>query len=147
MQMFEEIKDLLAGNENTNLDCSFFELVLKRLDSFGYIPSETDAWLFYYAGITVEQTVRNKCNTASIPDGLLYDAVDCVCGEVLSQKHSLGQLDVDIFDFEQIGKSLKIGDITVDYGSNALSNEEKFKELVNVLKLRGDWLCYRRLKW
>ncbi len=147
--MYEEILNgignLLAGNRKTELDRQFFELVMQRLDSFGYMVSKNDAWLLYYAGITAEQTIRNKCNTTSIPDGLLYDAVDCVCGEVLHQKRCLGQLDVD--DFDLIAKSLKIGDVTVDCGDNEVSNEVKFDNFVAALKMRGDWLCYRKIKW
>ena len=88
--MFDEIlnglEKLLAANSTTRLDTAFFELVLKRLESFGYTAVKEDGWLLYYIGASVEQKIKNECNTAAIPGGLLYKAVDMVCGEFLYQK-------------------------------------------------------------
>lgn len=149
--MFDEIlnglEKLLADNSTTRLDTAFFELVLKRLESFGYTAAKEDGWLMYYIGASVEQKIKNECNTAAIPGGLLYKAVDMVCGEFLYQKFNSGQADIEALDLEQMARTVKIGDVTVEYGDNAVGNEAKFTALVDKLRELGDCLCYRRLRW
>ena len=69
------------------------ELIIKRLKDLGYEYNETtDDWViksFLIPKIT--NHIKNETNQSSIPEELLYVAIDMVCGEFLFAKKNSGQ--------------------------------------------------------
>ena len=124
------------------------ELVLKRLDSFGCVLAEDDAFIIGFSVQTVEQTIRNECNVAEIPEGLICIAVDMVCGEVLSMKHRSGQLELAALELDGAIASVNVGGASVSFDNNS-SDESKLNALILALRNvgRGEFACYRKISW
>ena len=101
-----------------------------------------------FAAQKVENTVKNSCNTASIPDGLQFVAVDITCGEFLHSKKQIGSLDG--FDLETAVKQVQAGDTNVTFAvEKGASVEQRLDALFSYLigSGKGGFVCYRRLKW
>ena len=127
---------------------SLTESVLKRLDSFGYTPSEEDAFCIGFSVQLVENSIKNDCNVTEIPEGLTNTAVNMVCGEVLGSMYRAGKLSLDNLDLDGAIASVKAGDISVSF-NNSTSDDGKFTTLLALLQNsgRGDFACYRSLRW
>lgn len=96
----------------------------------------------------VENTIKNECNVTSIPDGLFNIAIDMICGEILSAKKQTGQLED--FNFETALKSVQAGDTTVTYAiESSMTPEQRLNNLISYLLNygRGEFACYRKIKW
>ena len=124
------------------------ESVLKRLDSFGCVSTEGDAFLIGFSVQVVEQTIKNECNVSEIPEGLICAAVDMVCGEIISTKHRTGQLELASMDLDGAIASVNVGGTSVAFDNNS-SDESKLNALILALKNvgRGEFACYRKIKW
>ena len=122
------------------------ELVLKRLDSFGYEAKEDDAFIIGYSVQKVENNIKNICNVTEIPEGLTNTAVDMSCGEILDTLHRTGKLDVGSITISGDIASVSLGDATVSFDNN---NSGTFTAFIETLKDsgRGDFACYRQIKW
>ena len=142
------LANILTIMSNSYLSEPFFEAVLKRLDSFGYDLREDDAWVICFATQTVENHIKNSCNSTSIPHGLFNVAVDMVCGEFLFTKKQTGKLELGDLDLDGVITQIHEGDVTVQFGSGS-SDEDKFDSFLNYLLHHGegDFVCYRKLKW
>lgn len=140
------LASILTIMNDTSLSESFFESVLKRLDSFGYIVKDTDSWSLCFAIQKTENHIKNSCNTTEVPEGLFNVAVDMVCGEFLLAKNQTGNLDIAGLDLDGAVTSIKEGDVQINFDS-ASSDEDKFNTLVNILMNEGDLICYRKIKW
>lgn len=138
---------LIIINQNSSLSESFFEAVLNRLESFGYIATEDDSWSICFAAQKVENHIKNSCNTTDVPDGLFNVAVDMVCGEFLFTKKQTGQLELGDLDLTGAITSIKEGDTQVNFGGS--SDEDNFNQMVNYLMHHGegDFVCYRKIRW
>lgn len=124
------------------------ELVLQRLDSFGYAPTESDAFCIGFSVQKVERLIENDCNVATVPEGLTNIAVDMVCGEVLGTLYCIGKLSLEGLELDGAIASVSAGDTSVSF-DNATSDEGKFNTLLQMLQNsgRGEFACYRSLKW
>ncbi len=133
---------------NSSLKEPFFTAVLQRLVSLGYKLKENDDWILCFAMQNVENHIKNTCNITSIPDGLFNVAVDMVCGEFLFAKKQSGQLEITDLDLTGAITSLSEGDVSISFDTNS-TDEEKFNLLINHLmtKGKGDFVCFRKLKW
>lgn len=138
--------DILATNES--LSESFFEAVLKRLESFGYEMTNEDNWMIQFASEKVANNIKNRCNVSSIPDGLFHIAVDMTCGEFLLAMKQMGKLNLSDLDLNGAITSIKEGDVQVNF-ANGQSDEEKLNSFLNYLLhgKDGELVCYRKLKW
>lgn len=141
--------DILKDNipDRTGLDPSFIDTVDCRLQSFGYIIQDTDAWAVGFAIQSVIDSIRNYCNISAIPEGLLTAAVDMVCGEFLYNQKSVGK-ELSGINFEQLEKSIQEGDTNITYIDN-VSPEQAVDTLLSYLRTgrNKDLLRYRRLVW
>lgn len=146
--MSKVLASILTIMTNTSLNESFYELVLKRLFSLGYVLKEDDGWGICFAMQKVENHIKNSCNVTSIPDGLKSEAVDMVCGEYLNTKKQTGKLELDDLDLSVAIKSISEGDTSVEFDTGS-SDEKRFNQLLNYLLTKGesDFVCYRKLKW
>ena len=132
---------------DTNLT-TFTEDVVQRLVSFGFNPTEEDAWMIAFSTKGTVNHVLNEINHQIIPDGLREVVVDMVCGEVLNAKFLSGQLDLTNLDLDGMIQSVKEGDTTVAFSAEG-SDEAKLKGLLSwLIQGKGcDLLCYRRMRW
>lgn len=123
------------------------ELVLQRLYSFGYEPSEEDVFCIGFSMQKVENSIKNDCNVAEVPEGLKNTAVDMVCGEVLGLLYRTGKLSLDSLDLDGAIASVSAGDTSVSF-DNTTSDDGKFTTLLQLLSAgRGDFACYRKIRW
>ena len=129
-------------------ESDLIELVLKRLDSFGYTPSEEDVFCIGFSVQLVENSIKNDCNVTEIPEGLVSIAVNMACGEVLSSLYRAGRLSIENLELDGAIASVKAGDISVSF-NNSTSDDGKFTTLLTLLQNsgRGDFACYRTLRW
>ena len=125
------------------------ELVLKRLDSFGYEAKEDDVFIIGFSVQKVENNIKNDCNVSEIPEGLTNTAVDMICGEVLDTLYRTGKLDVGSIALDGAIASVTLGDATVSFDNTSSDNSGTFTALINTLKDggRGEFACYRTIKW
>ena len=125
------------------------EMVLKRLDSFGYEAKEEDSFVIGYSVQKVENSIKNDCNVAEIPEGLTNTAVDMACGEILDTLYRTGKLDVGSIALDGAIASVSLGDATVSFDNTTSDNSGTFTALINTLKDsgRGEFACYRTFKW
>ena len=147
--MNELIQAILNLMPKSSLSESFIEAVLKRLAVFGYhAEGQNDEFALCFAIQKVEEHVKNSCNTATIPDGLVPVAVDRVCGEFFYAKKQTGQLQIADLDFSGVVTSISEGDTSISFGAGA-SDDERFNQMLNYLTTQGesDFVCYRKLKW
>lgn len=142
-KVVEEVNCILNGslpNEH------FVELVIDRLESFTYVIKEDDAFIICFNIQKIINTIKNMCNITSLPDGLIYIAVDMVCGEFIFNKKQTNSLG-DEFDLDSALESVKLGDATVAF--TGATDEQKLNMLIDHLMNNGksEFICYRRIKW
>ena len=129
---------------------SFRDVVETRLESFGYVKDTCcrDQWALDFAINKVETHINNSCNTTSIPEGLLYHAVDRVCGEFLLVMQKSGMLNMEELDLSGILNSISMGDASVSFDGDS-TDEDKFNKLLDYLlnSGEGDLICYRKMRW
>ena len=142
------LTNILSNVTKTNLSESFCEMVLKRLVSFGYFLKEDDSWELSFVMLNVENHIKNSCNTASIPQGLFHVATDMICGEFLMNRKNSGRLELSDLDLSGAITSISEGDVSISFDTNS-TDEQKFNQLMNYLmnKGKGDFVCFRKLKW
>lgn len=132
---------------DTNLNDTV-EAVIKRLVSFGFVPTEEDSWMIAFSIKGTVNHVLNEINHTTVPEGLFEVVVDMVCGEVLNAKFHSGQLDLTDLDLDGMVQSVTEGDTTVSFSAEG-SDEAKLKGLLSwLIQGKGcDLLCYRKMRW
>lgn len=145
--MSEQVDKLLSCVVSLIKDSDLAELIVKRLESLGYTPTEGDAWAIAFATKKVQNNIFNFCNITEIPDGLTETAVDMVCGEFLTTMRDIGKLD-DTFNLEDAVKQVQTGDTSVTFSLEG-TPEQRMNSLLQFLTHNGevDFLCYRQIKW
>ena len=127
------------------------EMVKERLKSFGYELQEGDEFALTFAIQKVENTIKNDCNTPSIPDGLVNIAVDMVAGEFLTAKKTFSPDSLAGLDLDMAVKQLQIGYTSTVFaaGEGSLTAEQRLDIFLNHLLNDGrdQFSCYRRLRW
>ena len=148
MALNEETISTLTETIAKIYESSLTDSVLKRLDSFGYTPTEADAFCIGFSVQKVENSIKNDCGVAEVPEGLINIAVDMACGEVLGTLYLTGRLSIDSIDLGGAIASVSAGDTSVSF-DNSTSDEGKFNTLLQLLKDggRGEFACYRTIKW
>ena len=140
----DSVNKILNG---TNLTI-FTENVMNRLVSFGFNPTEEDAWMIAFSTKGTVNHVLNEINHQTVPVELFEVVVDMVCGEVLNAKFQSGQLDLTGLDLNGMIQSVKEGDTTVSFSAEG-SDESKLNSLLTwLIQGKGcDLLCYRKMRW
>ena len=149
MALTDETISTLIETINKITESGLTESVLKRLDSFGYEVSESDAFIIGFCVQKVENSIKNDCNVSEIPEGLINIAVDMVCGEVLETLYYTGKLDVGSIALDGALASVTLGDATVSFDNTTTNNSGTFSALINGLKDSGrsEFACYRNITW
>lgn len=145
------LEPIIANIKNdTGKDEAFITKVLNRLQSFGYIPAESDAWIIAFCIDKVDNQIMNSCNIYKIPDKLVEIEIDRICGEFLFSKKQSGQLTAENgFNIEMAVKQIQAGDTNVQFADDQDSIETKLNTLISYLVNSGgnDLICFRQLKW
>lgn len=137
---------LILNSENITDD--FLADVLKRLESLGYTAKDADTWVISFSVQKVENSIKNSCNTPTIPDGLKQTAIDMICGEFLFSKKQSGQLEG--FNLEVAIKQIQTGDTSTTFAVEGSSSpEQRLDVLISFLLNygRGDFVSYRKISW
>ena len=132
--MMNENLQTVVNSVNTILDDDnlkvFTEDVINRLVSFGFTPTENDAWMVAFSTKGTVNHVLNEINHTVVPDGLYEVVVDMICGEVLNAKFKSGQLELANIDLDGMIQSVTEGDTTVSFNAEG-SDEAKLKGLLS----------------
>lgn len=127
------------------------EMVKDRLRSFGYEPVEGDESALAFAVQKVENTIKNDCNTLSIPDGLVNIAVDMAAGEFLTVKKTFSPDSMAGLDLDMAVKQIQTGDTNTVFaaGEGSLTPEQRLDAFLNYLLTYGRdaFSCYRKIRW
>ncbi|MBQ8765409.1 MAG: hypothetical protein IJZ16_01260 [Clostridia bacterium] len=144
-EMIQKILNIIPTSSHSEPS---IRAVLNRLTSFGYLPTEDDSWELSFVMMSVENHIKNSCNITSIPEGLFNVAADMICGEFLMNRKNSGRLDISDLDLSGAITSISEGDVSISFDTNA-TDEQKFNQLVSYLltKGKGEFVCYRQLKW
>ncbi len=127
------------------------EMVKGRLKSFGYEPVEGDEFALSFSIQKVENTIKNDCNTPSIPEGLLNIAVDMAIGEFLTVKKTFSPESITGLDLDVAVKQIQMGDTNTVFatGEGSLTAEQRLNAFLNYLLTYGkeEFSCYRKIRW
>lgn len=127
------------------------EKVKDRLKSFGYELQDGDELSLVFAVQKVENTVKNDCNTPSIPDGLVNIVVDMAIGEFLTAKKTFAPDSIAGLDLEMAVKQIQTGDTNTVFatGEGSLTPEQRLNAFLNYLLTYGrdEFSCYRKIRW
>lgn len=125
------------------------EMVIKRLNMLGYVPTVEDNDHIDYELEKTLNYVKNYCNIATIPEILDLRIVDRICSDFLYYKKNSGSLRG--FNYDNVIKSIKEGDTTITYsvGQGEDTPENRFDAFVKSLERGFDkWITpHRRLRW
>ena len=127
------------------------ERVKERLGTFGYVLKDGDEALLAFSIQKVEDTIKNDCNVPSIPDGLANIAIDMAAGEFLTAKKTFSPDDIAGLDLDFAVKQIQEGDTNTVFatGEASMTPEQRLDSFLNHLLThgRGEFACYRRLRW
>ena len=127
------------------------EKVVERLRAFGYMLRPGDEALLAFSVQKTENTVKNDCNVAEIPEGLINVAVDMAAGEFLTAKKTFAPDDLEGLDLEYAVKQIQTGDTNTVFatGEGSLTAEQRLDAFLNYLLTNGreQFSCYRRIRW
>lgn len=127
------------------------ERVKERLVSFGYALEGEDEVILTFSIQKVENTIKNDCNTPSIPDGLVNIAVDMAVGEFLTAKKTFSPDSIAGLDLDIAVKQIQTGDTNTVFatGEGSLTAEQRLDAFLNDLLTygRSEFSCYRKIRW
>ena len=127
------------------------EMVKERLKSFGYELQEGDEFALTFSIQKVENTIKNDCNTPSIPDGLVNIAVDMAVGEFLTAKKTFSPDSIAGLDLDMAVKQIQTGDTNTVFatGEGCLTPEQRLTSFINYLLSYGkaEFNSFRRIRW
>lgn len=127
------------------------EQVKNRLQSFGYELQEGDEFSLAFCIQKVENTIKNDCNVAAVPEGLMNIAVDMAVGEFLTVKKTFSPDSIAGLNFDAAIKQIQTGDTNTVFavGEGSLTAEQRLDNFLNYLLTYGreQFSCYRRIRW
>lgn len=99
----------------------------------------------------MENTIKNDCNTPSIPDGLVNIAVDMAVGEFLTAKKTFSPDSIAGLDLDMAVKQIQTGDTNTVFatGEGSSTPEQRLNSFLNYLLTYGrdQFSCYRKIRW
>lgn len=120
------------------------EKVIELLSCFGITDAASNPLVDFVINL-IEDTIKNKTNQNTIPEGLQTVELYMIAGQYLMLKKSAGQLEDSGFQIEQAEKSIQEGDTSISFADETMTAEY----LINYLMTYGqDQLNrYRKLVW
>ena len=127
------------------------ERIKERLESLGYAFRDGDEVILTFSIQKVENTIKNDCNVATVPEGLKYIAADMAIGEFLTAKKTFSPDDIAGLDLDFAVKQIQEGDTNTVFatGVGSLTPEQRLNSFLNYLLTHGrdEFSCYRRIRW
>lgn len=121
------------------------------MELFGYVLKEGDEAILLFSSHKVENTIKNDCNTPTIPDGLINIAVDMIVGEFLTVKKTFSPDSIAGLDLDYAIKQIQEGDTNTVFatGEGTWTPEQRLNHFLNYLLTygRSEFSCYRCIKW
>lgn len=147
-EIIRALIDAINAYMTSSLPDAFFKLVLRRLETFGYVATEADVFGIAFSVQKSELNIRNDCNITEIPEELFPTLCDMACGDFLAVKYQTGKLDIAGLDLTGALTSISEGDVSLTFDKST-TDEGKFTALVSALSNagRGNLECYRQFKW
>lgn len=124
------------------------EEIKTHLKALGYECTEDDDHMLEHLIGQVETYIKHYCNIPTVPQCLNHVWLNRVCGEFLQFKKSTGTLTG--IEIEQVIKSVKDGDTTVEYATSTQTDSETlFNTYIKKLtdSHKTDLLRHRKLVW
>lgn len=138
MVLADEVKEIVNGDEVVD---TIIDTTIERLSEWKI--KNIQPFELAFAVQSVIESIKNSTNQLTVPEGLIFTAVDMICGEFLQKRLDGGNLPE--FEVSKALKTLRVGDTTTTYQDSGKSGIEL---LINSLKGREeDVLSYRKLKW
>lgn len=147
-EIIRALIDAINAYMTSSLPDTFYELVFRRLETFGYVATEADVFGIAFSVQKSELNIRNDCNITVIPEELFPTLCDMACGDFLAVKYQTGKLDIAGLDLTGALTSISEGDVSLTFDKST-TDEGKFTALVSALSNagRGNLECYRQFKW
>lgn len=124
------------------------DLIISRLESFGYEVLHSDLWVIRFLIDKVENRVKSDCNIDEVPKELNNDLVDSVVGNFLLEKKTFDSDSLKSINFENVVKQIQEGDTNITFSDNSKTPEQRFDELISYLVNKEiDLSCYRKIRW
>lgn len=131
---------------HTGLPMAFFEMFLRKLESFRFQLVQEDLFALIFAVHGAVHRVQTYCNIKSIPKEALPKVADLSIGIFLGDKLQNGQLNLGELDFSSVIQSVTEGDTSVTFGVNASDRiSALFRSMTNLES--GELACYKKLRW
>ena len=146
-EIIRALIDAINAYMTSSLPDTFYELVFRRLETFGYKVEEADAFGIAFSVQKSELNIRNDCNITEIPAELFPTLCDMACGDFLSVEYRTGRLNLADLDLTGALTSVTEGDVSLTFDKST-TDEGKFAALVTALSGagRGSLECYRKFK-
>ena len=147
-EIIRTLIDAINAYMTSSLPDALFELVLRRLETFGYVATEADVFGIAFSVQKSELNIRNDCNITEIPAELFPTLCDMACGDFLSVEYRTGRLNLADLDLGGAITSVTEGDTSISFDKST-TDEGKFAALISALSDsgRGNLECYRKFKW
>lgn len=124
------------------------DLVVSRLEGFGYEVLHSDLLVIKFLIDKVENRVKSDCNVNEVPKELNSELVDMVVGNFLLEKKTFDLDSLKSINFENVIKQIQEGDTNITFSDNSKTPEQRFDELISYLVNKGiDLSCYRKIRW
>lgn len=124
------------------------ELVINRLEWFGYEVVRSDLLTIKFIIEKIENKVKTDCNIDEIPEELNNVLVDMVVGNFFIEKKTFDPDSLKSINFESVIKQIQEGDTNITFSDNSKTPEQRFDELINYLiNKEYDFSCYRKIRW
>ena len=147
-EIIRTLIDTINAYMTSSLPDAVFEMVFRRLETFGYEVAEADAFGIAFSVQKSELNIKNDCNVAEVPKELYTTLCDMACADFLAVKYQTGKLVLTDINLDGAIASVSAGDTSISF-DNGTSDESKFSALVSTLSAsgRGNLECYRQIKW
>ena len=124
------------------------ELVINRLEWFGYEVVHSDLLTIKFIIEKIENKGKTDCNIDEIPEELNNVLVDMVVGNFFIEKKTFDPDSLKSINFESVIKQIQEGDTNITFSDNSKTPEQRFDELINYLiNKEYDFSCYRKIRW
>ncbi len=124
------------------------DLVIRRLEYFGYKVSHNDLYIIRFLTEKVGNLIKIDCNISDIPGSLKLSLVDNVVGRFLLEKKTIDPKSLEFIDLETPIKQIQEGDTNITFTDAAKTPEQILDELINhLISKEIDFSCYRKIRW
>ena len=126
------------------------ESVSTRLESFGYMVTESDDAIIVLCITKITAYIQNEINSNVIPEKLIPTAVDMICGEFLGIKKTFHPECLEGLDTNSVVKRIQAGDTSTEFAVDSKQTPEgRLDSFISTLQNSGrsQFSCFRKLRW